>query len=569
MLFSYILASTRDFRKYLLGMVFCTIIIALENNIKPYIIKHIVDHVTTFNIYEFSFLAISFLCMQGLMIGANAIYDWLGTIFHSRYRAQTINKFFDHLSEYNYKFFQDTQSGSITSKISDAFNTIPVIVFIFIRVFLNFFLFIIIALAILSTISIYFVLSSVVWIAVFVSLAVFFYNKYSPINKDFAKVRPKIYGFLTDYFSNILSVYFFSNKEYERLKLQTLTSEFVHKSIKCGAFLRNYYALHGITVALYMFILIILLGYLASYNLVTPGDFVLVLLINLKIVDLLFETSNLSREFIANCAIVENAIEILDLPFIQQERKTLPAFMKNEMSIEFQNVSFQYNENKAVFDKLSIKIEPATKVALVGYSGGGKTSFVNIILRLYEIQSGKVLIGNSSLEDIGLKTLCNAISFIPQDPLLFHRSIIENIRYGDLNATDEEVINAAKKASAHDFINALTDGYNTVVGERGTKLSGGQRQRIAIARAILKNSPIFILDEATSQLDSITENSIRTNIHEIIQDKTALIVAHRLSTIVKMDRILVFDNGKIVQDGTYDQLLSEQGLFRELWEKQK
>jgi ATP-binding cassette subfamily B protein len=400
-------------------------------------------------------------------------------------------------------------------------------------------------------------------------LALFFYNKYSPLNKEFAKVRPRIYGFLADYFSNILSVYFFSNKDHEKQKLQELTSEFVHKSVKCGIFLRNYYALHGITVALYMFILLVLLGYLASYNLVTPGDFVLVFMINLKIVDLLFEISNLSREFIANCAVVENAIEILDLPFVQQENKTLPAFMKNEMSIEFQNVSFKYNQNKGVFDNLSVKIEPGTKVALVGYSGGGKTSFVNIILRLYEIQSGKILIGNFSLQDIELKTLCNAVSFIPQDPVLFHRSIIENIRYGNLNATDEEVIIAAKKASAHDFINALTDGYETVVGERGAKLSGGQRQRIAIARAILKNSPIFILDEATSQLDSITENNIRTNINEIIKDKTALIVAHRLSTIVKMDRILVFDNGKIIQDSTYDQLLSQQGLFKELWEKQK
>jgi ATP-binding cassette subfamily B protein len=241
----------------------------------------------------------------------------------------------------------------------------------------------------------------------------------------------------------------------------------------------------------------------------------------------------------------------------------------NKGNIVFEKLGFSYDQGKsALFSNLSVKILDGQKVGLVGYSGGGKTSFVNLILRLYEISEGSILIDNQDIRDVTQDSLRRAIAMIPQEPVLFHRTLLENIRYGRIEATDEEVIAASKRAYAHEFISKLPENYHTLVGERGIKLSGGQRQRIAIARAILKNAPILILDEATSQLDSVTEEYIQTSLAELMQGKTTIVIAHRLSTLLHMDRILVFDQGKIIQDGTHAELLAQAGLYKTLWDAQ-
>jgi ATP-binding cassette subfamily B protein len=207
-------------------------------------------------------------------------------------------------------------------------------------------------------------------------------------------------------------------------------------------------------------------------------------------------------------------------------------------------------------------------VGLVGFSGSGKSTFVSLILRLYDPQAGQILIDNHDIRAMTQESLHSQLSLIPQDPNLFHRSLMENIRYGRLQATDEEVIDAARKAHAHDFITKIKGQYSSLVGERGVKLSGGQRQRIAIARVVVKNAPILILDEATSSLDSITEQAIQETMDEVMQGKTVIVVAHRLSTIAHLDRILVFDQGRIVEDGTHHELLTLGGSYHQLWSRQ-
>lgn len=237
--------------------------------------------------------------------------------------------------------------------------------------------------------------------------------------------------------------------------------------------------------------------------------------------------------------------------------------------IEFHNVTFRYRDGNNLFDKKSIKISGGERIGLVGFSGSGKTTFAHLIMRLYDIDGGHISIDGQDISSCSIQSLRSNISFIQQDPMLFHRSVMENIRYGKLDATDEEVVDAAQKAHAHDFIIHMPDKYNSHVGEMGARLSGGQRQRIAIARAILRNAPILIMDEATSALDAVTEKKIEESLNYLMNDKTVIVIAHKLSTVMELDRILVFDKGQIVEEGTHKQLLRKNGYYRKLWEMQQ
>jgi ATP-binding cassette subfamily B protein len=231
-------------------------------------------------------------------------------------------------------------------------------------------------------------------------------------------------------------------------------------------------------------------------------------------------------------------------------------------------VGFSYGSAPGIFERLNIVIPAGQTVGLVGTSGSGKSTLLNLLLRLYDVQSGQVLVDGVDVREVTQHSLHQQIGLIPQEPGLFHRSIRENIHYGRLDATLEEVAEAIHRAGASEFIDSMEHGYESLVGERGVKLSGGQRQRIAIARVLLKNAPILVMDEATSSLDSITERFIQDKLDEIMAGKTVLVVAHRLSTVAHLDRILVFDSGRVIEDGSHDHLLRLRGQYYRLWNRQ-
>lgn len=240
--------------------------------------------------------------------------------------------------------------------------------------------------------------------------------------------------------------------------------------------------------------------------------------------------------------------------------------------IQFNDVDFRYSgegsdENSFLSD-FDFYIKGNQKIGLVGPSGGGKTTITKLLLRFIDLQAGSITIDGQDISKVTQSSLRKAIAYVPQEPLLFHRTLFENIAYGDEKATKKDVIRVAKLAHADEFISKSPQGYQTLVGERGVKLSGGQRQRIAIARAILKNSPILVLDEATSSLDSESEKYIQEGLWELMKNKTALVIAHRLSTIKHLDRIIVLDHGKIVQDGTHNELIRKDGIYAKLWSHQ-
>jgi ATP-binding cassette subfamily B protein len=301
---------------------------------------------------------------------------------------------------------------------------------------------------------------------------------------------------------------------------------------------------------------------------VTLGDFTQVMMQAVWLLGWMWYITFQLTTFIRERGTVANALILIQQSHGLTDQSQAAPLNITRGEIQFDEVRFAYQKNRNVFNRLDLTIPGGQKIGLVGYSGAGKSTFVNLILRFYDIKSGRILIDRQNIAEVTQDSLRSQIAMIPQEPSLFHRSLMENIRYGRLGASDEEVIQASKLAHCHEFIEKLDEGYSALVGERGIKLSGGQRQRIAIARAMLKNAPILILDEATSSLDSVTEKLIQESLHLLMQGRTTIVVAHRLSTLSDLDRIIVFDKGMIVEDGTQEQLLNMNGHFAKLWAMQ-
>jgi ATP-binding cassette subfamily B protein len=264
----------------------------------------------------------------------------------------------------------------------------------------------------------------------------------------------------------------------------------------------------------------------------------------------------------------EEAVEIMNSK-LDVEDKSKELLKITDGSIEFNNVGFTHQAaNEPLFRNFDLQIEPRQRVGIVGVSGSGKTTLTKLLMRFSDIDNGSITIDGTAINSVTQESLHQAISYVPQEPLLFHRTLAENIAYSRPNATMNEIKKAAQSANAMDFITSLPEGFETLVGERGVKLSGGQRQRIAIARAILKDAPILVLDEATSALDSESEKLIQQSLESLMSDRTSIVVAHRLSTIAKLDRIIVMQDGKIIEDGSHADLIKKKGTYSKLWKHQ-
>src|SRR3989339_243090 len=304
-------------------------------------------------------------------------------------------------------------------------------------------------------------------------------------------------------------------------------------------------------------------------NLFTIGDFVLLQTYIILIFDRIWNLSNVIRQLYQDLADAEEMTVILQTTHEIQDVINAKDLVIKDGEIEFRNVTFSYSQTREIIDEFNLIVKPKEKLGVVGPSGAGKTTIIKLILRMFELSGGKILIDGQNVAKITQESLWSSASMVPQDPILFHRTLMENIRYGKPEATDEQVYEAARLAHCHEFISGFQEGYGTYVGERGMRLSGGERQRVAIARAILRNAPILILDEATSSLDSESERLIQDALDNLMQNKTVIVIAHRLSTIMKMDRIVVIDDGRIVEEGTHVKLLRRRdGVYKRLWNLQ-
>ena len=491
-------------------------------------------------------------------------FGWMKLIplMKKKITVETMN----HAMQHSHNFFQNNFAGSLANKVRDLANSTPRIVEVMLYSFINVGLSVVIAFFALFSIHKYFAFGLLVWAFIFIITAIKSAKKAGAMSLGIADQQTKIMGNVVDVFGNIANVKFFSRRNFEQKRVADFEEEYGRLYKKRGWFILKFYTLQAITFNIYYIACIIAMIWLYQQNLVTLGDFLMIFTINNFAIHLMWQAANELRSFLEELGTVNQALQIINSPLEIKDGEEILNVKKGE--IIFDNVEFAYKNSTPLFSKKSIIIKAEEKVGLVGHSGGGKSTFVNLILRSFDVTSGRILIDGQDISQVTQDSLRDAIGLIPQDPSLFHRTLSENISYGSNNASSLDISKAAENAHAHEFIRGLHQGYDSLVGERGVKLSGGQRQRIAIARAFLKNAPILILDEATSQLDSITENFIQDSLKKLMQNKTTIVVAHRLSTLQIMDRILVFDHGKIVEDGKHQDLLEQNGVYKRLWDAQ-
>lgn len=379
----------------------------------------------------------------------------------------------------------------------------------------------------------------------------------------------KTTGALADSISNHSSIQLFAGHDFEIEKVGGVIQD------QRKATVYNWYLWEGLgsIQSFYFLIMEFIVFWIAigdwKIGLITLPVIVLIQGYLIRLTENLWSFASIVRTFYDSFADAQEMALVLNTPYSIEDKIT-QNLEKIKGEVTFEKVTYVYDKNEIkVFDDFSLTIPRGQKIAIVGSSGAGKSTFVNLLMRLYNLTSGRILIDGIDVTTISQKNLREQIGFVPQDPVLFHRSLMENIRYGRRGATDEEVKNAAQLAHCDKFIDRLPQGYDTYVGERGIKLSGGERQRVAIARAILKDAPILVLDEATSALDSESEILIQDALRNLIKNKTTIVIAHRLSTVKTMDRIIVIEDGKIVEDDTHEQLIKkDEGTYKKLWNLQ-
>lgn len=533
-----------------------------------YLFKLIVDAVESGNSNRVFWLGLAFPVVLFVVQLIFRLSGYLVANLSGKTRKDGYDYLFNYVTQHSHSYFSDRFAGGVHSKIRNVVEGMDQLLPDFIWTYV----YSMAALAV--TIFLIFQVdpgSSFVFIMLVISLFLANY-KLSPykekVSKENAEAKTKMNATMIDMLTNVSTVRQFSRIEHEIELIADKTTLMKDKN-------RESWLMTEIILLINSFILFVFSGVMFwllakgwNEGEVTTGEFVLVASLVTQLSGTLLFIGRAFNSTARTLGEMKEGLEDLMLPLeVTDTSKAKPLEITDRAKIIWSNVSFTYG-NSSVFTDFNLNIPAGERIGLVGPSGAGKSTFVSLLLRQHDLTSGSITINNQAIDDVSQTSLRSAIAVVPQEPSLFHRSIRDNIMYGNPLSTEAEVIEVAKKAYAHEFIMSLQDGYDTLVGERGVKLSGGQKQRIAIARAMLKNSPILILDEATSALDSESEVEIQRALHILMRGKTVIAVAHRLSTLREMDRIIVLKDGKIVEDGTHELLKEAGGTYQKLWQHQ-
>ena len=528
----------------------------------------------------------TFLQTEGWKLGAMALVVMVilpGTIwFHSLLQHQTLMgnyamrirwQVHRYLLKQSMTFYQDEFAGRIATKLMQTALAVRECVIKLVDVLNYVLVYFLGALLIVGTADWRLALPLVVWLIGYVGLLVYFVPRLGSVAEEQADARSMMTGRVVDSYTNIQTVKLFSHARREAAYAREGMAGFMDTVYRS---MRLVTSLYGCLYALNSLLMLSVAGLSIWFWLnawVTVGAVAVVIGLAVRLWGMsqwiMWEVSGLFE----NIGTVRDGIGSISLPRLVEDRPDAKSIIVTHGDIRFENVRFHYGKKKGVIENLDLAVRPGEKVGVVGRSGAGKSTLVNLLLRFYDVESGRVLIDGQDISAVTQDSLRAQIGVVTQDTSLLHRSVRDNILYGRPDASEEMMVEAARRAEALDFITGLTDpqgrkGLDAHVGERGVKLSGGQRQRIAIARVMLKDAPILILDEATSALDSEVEAAIQENLYRLMEGKTVIAIAHRLSTIAAMDRLIVMDRGRVIEEGTHDALIAKGGLYAQLWQRQ-
>ncbi len=475
---------------------------------------------------------------------------------------------FDHIQEHSPHYFNERFAGSLANKITDMTTAVESILQQMFWPIVSS-----IAMSLFGALFLWFVhpiLSGILilWIIVHLSICLMFSRTCDLYEHRHGESRSTLLGKIVDSLTNYFAVNLFYCFRFEKSALVPCQDEEERTNVSARRYVEK---MRSVTSFFYATICFLGINgfviYLWLQHQITTGEVAQVFGTMWNIAAVMWAVGGALPAFFQSFGIAKQAYSVMLDPQDMGDRPDAKELNIQAGEIIFDDVSFHYGEKKLFSNKHAL-IRGGEKVGLVGFTGAGKSTFISLILRFFSLHSGKILIDDQDIANVTLESLRRQIALIPQDPVLFHRTLRENISYGKPEATEAEIFAAARLAHCDEFIRNIPSGYEAKVGERGTKLSGGEKQRVAIARAILVNAPILILDEATSSLDSVTEKYIQESLDKLIQNRTTIVIAHRLSTLSRMDRILVFDKGKIVEEGTHATLMSKDGLYAKMWNMQ-
>lgn len=568
----FVWLTSRPYPLFMVATIVAVLTVSIVNAIGPLIYKYVVDAVValpsggSYSDVRTWVLAYLASIVAGIVLWRFVVY----TSSHWGMGVRATARFMlsEYLLKHSQDYFENRFAGSTAGKIGNAANGARYLTNWFSYDILPFVIGTSVSLGLAFHSSIYIGYVFVIWLLVALPINSYFATQKSGYSKNAQAAETKLRGVTVDIVTNIRAVSEYARNFLELAQLKGLIHERKLAGLRNALFDQRITIVNGLLQVVAMSSMFFIALYLGEQGRITPGDIILLLALSTAMGDRIFhlgsQLSNLGETWGEIQEGLEDILNEHDIPNVEGAKELVVAHGE----VSFERVLFAYHEGEAVMSDLSFTIEGGQKVGLVGRSGAGKTTLVKLLLRHYDLTGGVIAIDGQNIASVTQESLRHSIGIVPQESVLFHRTIRENIAYGKIGASDEEVEEAAKLAQAHDFIMTLPSGYDTLVGERGVKLSGGQRQRVAIARALLKNAPVLLLDEATSALDSESEGEIQKALHTLMEGKTVIAIAHRLSTLKEMDRIIVLDQGKIIEDGSHTKLIRKGGVYAELWKHQ-
>lgn len=553
-------------------MLLCLIIGQICRQFMPWCLARLYEVVSTSSaspylwstIFEYIIAAFS-LQMLGTAI-PNGAFFMVAKIL-PRLRTMVIRDVFDYVNKHSISFFTEEMAGNISNKVQQIQAGVTDFASRCIDSSYSFF-YMIIGLIVLSSVSLWIAPFFILWAVAIVLIGFSQGKKMHRLSKGVSAEQSRANGMIVDSIANYSEIKSFANFHFERLNLLGSLRLLRRSETKEQLGRAQVVFIQHTTVVVSFLLFMLYSAKLFVGELISSTDFIFVNSLFMTMNGAVFNISWSYNELSRNFGRINAALDTLasDPEIVDSPKAQNIVFRKAE--ITFENMGFAYKNQNRIFTNLNLTINPGEKIGLVGPSGSGKSTFIKLLARYYDVTDGAIKINGIDIRDIRQDSLHRAIAAIPQDVCLFNRSLYENIRYGRTSATEKEVYIAAQKAAADEFINKFPKGYQTKVGDRGVILSGGERQRIAIARAILKNAPILVFDEATSALDSASEKYIQKSLSALMKNKTVIAIAHRLSTLREMDRILVIDNGKIIEEGSHQSLLRKKGAYYKLYNMQ-